>query len=150
MSLKAKLREDLTESIRSKNELRSSTLRMILTAITNEEVSGKEARVLTDAEVITVLTREAKKRREAAEAFEQGGAPERSQREIAEGEVIAEYLPSPLSQDELNSLISEAISATGAEGSSGMGVVMKYLQPKIAGRADGATVSSAVKTALAK
>ena len=95
MSLKAKLREDLTESIRSKNELRSSTLRMILTAITNEEVSGKEARVLTDAEVITVLTREAKKRREAAEAFEQGGAPERSQREIAEGEVIAEYLPCP-------------------------------------------------------
>ncbi len=150
MSLKAKLREDLTESIRSKNELRSSTLRMILTAITNEEVSGKEARVLTDAEVITVLTREAKKRREAAEAFEQGGAPERSQREIAEGEVIAEYLPSPLSQDELNSLISEPISATAAEGPSEMGVVMKYLQPKIAGRADGATVSSAVKTALAK
>ena len=150
MSLKAKLREDLTESIRSKNELRSSTLRMILTAITNEEVSGKEARVLTDAEVITVLTREAKKRKEAAEAFEQGGAPERSQREIAEGEVISEYLPSPLSQDELNSLISEAISVTGAEGPSGMGVVMKYLQPKIAGRADGATVSSAVKTALAK
>jgi len=150
MSLKAKLREDLTESIRSKNEVRSSTLRMILTAITNEEVSGKEARVLTDAEVITVLTREAKKRREAAEAFEQGGAPERSQREIAEGEVIAEYLPTPLSQDELNLLISEAISATGAEGSSGMGVVMKYLQPKIAGRADGAIVSSAVKTALAK
>ena len=150
MSLKAKLREDLTESIRSKNELRSSTLRMILTAITNEEVSGKEARVLTDAEVITVLTREAKKRREAAEAFEQGGAPERSQREIAEGEVVAEYLPSPLSQDELKSLISEAISVTGAEGPSGMGVVMKYLQPKIAGRADGATVSSAVKAALAK
>ena len=150
MSLKAKLREDLTESIRSKNELRSSTLRMILTAITNEEVSGKEARVLTDAEVINVLTREAKKRREAAEAFEQGGAPDRSQREIAEGEVIAEYLPSPLNQDELNSLISEAIAATGAEGPSGMGVVMKYLQPQVAGRADGATVSGAVKTALAK
>ena len=150
MSLKAKLRADLTESIRSKNELRSSTIRMILTAITNEEVSGKEAKVLTDAEVITVLTREAKKRREAAEAFEQGGAPDRSQREIAEGEVIAEYLPSPLSQDELNSLISEAISATGAQGPSGMGVVMKYLQPKVVGRADGVNVSNAVKTALAK
>jgi len=150
MSLKAKLREDLTESIRSKNELRSSTLRMILTAITNEEVSGKEARVLTDAEVITVLTREAKKRREAAEAFEQGGAPDRAQREIAEGVVIAKYLPAPLSQDDLNSLISEAIAATGAQGPSAMGVVMKYLQPKVAGRADGATVSSAVKTALAK
>ena len=150
MSLKAKLREDLTESIRSKNELRSSTLRMILTAITNEEVSGKAARVLTDAEVITVLTREAKRRREAADDFEQGGAPDRAQREIAEGEVIAEYLPIPLSQDELNSLISEAIATTGAQGPSAMGVVMKYLQPKIAGRADGATVSSAVKTALAK
>jgi uncharacterized protein YqeY len=150
MSLKAKLREDLTESIRSRNELRSSTLRMVLTAITNEEVSGKEARVLTDAEVITVLTREAKKRREAAEAFEQGGAVDRSQREKAEGEVIAEYLPSQLSQEELNSLIGEAISTTGAQGPSGMGVVMKYLQPKIAGRADGATVSNAVKAALAK
>jgi len=150
MSLKAKLREDLTESIRSRNELRSSTLRMVLTAITNEEVSGKEARVLTDAEVITVLTREAKKRREAAEAFAQGGAVDRSQREKAEGEVIAEYLPSQLSQEELNSLIGEAISTTGAQGPSGMGSVMKYLQPKIAGRADGATVSNAVKTALAK
>ena len=150
MSLKAKLRADLTESIRSKNELRSSTLRMVLTAITTEEVSGKEAKVLTDAEVITVLTREAKKRREAAEAFEQGGAPDRAQREIAEGVVIAEYLPTPLNQDELNSLISEAIAATGAQGPSAMGVVMKYLQPKVAGRADGATVSSAVKTALAK
>ena len=97
-----------------------------------------------------MLTREAKKRREAAEAFEQGGAPDRARREIAEGEVIAEYLPTPLSQDELNSLISEAIAATGAQGPSAMGVVMKYVQPKVSGRADGATVSSAVKTALAK
>jgi uncharacterized protein YqeY len=150
MSLKAKLREDLTQSIRSKNELQSSTLRMVLTAITNEEVSGKEARVLTDAEVITVLIREAKKRREAAEAFEQGGALDRSQREKAEGEVIAQYLPSQLSEAELNVLISDAISSTGAQGPSGMGVVMKYLQPKVAGRADGAIVSNAVKIALAK
>jgi uncharacterized protein YqeY len=123
---------------------------MVLTAITNEEVSGREAKVLTDAEVITVLTREAKKRREAAEAFDQGGALDRSQREKDEGEVIAEYLPRQLSQEELNSLISEAISATGAQGPSHMGVVMKYLQPRIAGKADGATVSNTVKTALAK
>jgi uncharacterized protein YqeY len=149
MSLKAKLRDDLTSAIRSKDELRSSTLRMVLTAITNEEVAGKEARVLTDAEIVTVLTREGKKRREAAEAFEQGGAQDRAEREKAEGVVIAEYLPAQLTQAELNRLIKEAISATGASGSSGMGVVMKYLQPKIAGRADGATVSSAVKAALA-
>lgn len=149
MSLKAKLREDLTESIRSKNELRSSTIRMILTAITNEEVSGKEARVLTDAEVITVLTREAKKRREAAEAFESGGAHDRAEREKSEGEVIAQYLPTQLTQDELDALIAEAITSTGAQGPQGMGLVMKFLQPKVAGKADGATVSSAVKAALA-
>ena len=149
MSLKAKLRDDLTSAIRSRDELRSSTLRMVLTAITNEEVAGKEARVLTDSEIVTVLTREGKKRREAAEAFEQGGAQDRADREKAEGVVIAEYLPAQLTQEELNRLIKEAISATGASGPSGMGVVMKYLQPKIAGRADGATVSSAVKAALA-
>jgi len=149
MSLKAKLRDDLTSAIRSKDELRSSTLRMVLTAITNEEVAGKEARVLTDAEIVMVLTREGKKRREAAEAFEQGGAQDRADREKAEGVVIAEYLPAQLAQEELNRLIKEAISATGASGPSGMGAVMKYLQPKIAGRADGATVSSAVKAALA-
>jgi uncharacterized protein YqeY len=149
MSLKAKLREDLTESIRSKNELRSSTIRMILTAITNEEVSGKEARVLTDAEVITVLTREAKKRREAAEAFESGGAKDRAEREKSEGEVIAQYLPTQLTPHELEALIAEAITSTGAQGPQGMGLVMKFLQPKVAGKADGATVSSAVKAALA-
>ena len=150
MSLKAKLRDDLTEAIRSKNELRSSTLRMVLTAITNEEVSGKEARVLTEAEVIAVLTREAKKRKEAAEAFDQGGAQDRAERERQEGHVIAEYLPTPLTQEEMVSLIDEAIASTGASGPTGMGLVMKYLQPKIAGRADGATVSNAVKAALNK
>ena len=148
MSLKAKLQSDLTESIRSKDELRSSTIRMVLTAITNEEVAGKEARTLSDAEVITVLTRESKKRREAAEAFTAGGALDRAEREKEEGKVIAEYLPAQLSNEELASLIKEAIDSTGASGPSGMGIVMKHLQPKIAGRADGATVSAAVKTAL--
>jgi uncharacterized protein YqeY len=150
MSLKAKLQSDLTESIRSRNELRSSTIRMVLTAITNEEVAGKEARVLTDDEIIAVLTREAKKRREAAEAFTQGGATDRADREKAEGEVILDYLPAQLTEEELALLIQEAIGATGASGASGMGMVMKYLQPKIAGRADGAIVSTAVKAALAK
>ena len=149
MSLKAKLQGDLTEAIRSKNELRSSTIRMVLTSITNEEVAGKEARVLSDTEVVGVLTREAKKRREAAEAFTQGGATDRANREKAEGEVIAEYLPAQLTEEEVLDLVREAIAATGASGPSGMGLVMKYLQPKIAGRADGSVVSSAVKSALA-
>ena len=148
MSLKDKLKADLTESIRSRDELKSSTIRMILTSITNEEVSGKEARTLTDAEVITVLSREAKKRREAAEAFDQGGAKDRAERERAEGQVIATYLPTQLSDDELASLIKEAISSTGASGPQGMGQVMKFLQPKVAGRVDGAKVSAAVKEAL--
>jgi len=148
MSLKDKLKADLTESIRSRDELKSSTIRMILTSITNEEVSGKEARTLTDAEIITVLSREAKKRREAAEAFDQGGAKDRAERERAEGQVIATYLPTQLSDDELASLIKEAISSTGASGPQGMGQVMKFLQPKVAGRVDGARVSAAVKEAL--
>ena len=148
MSLKDKLKADLTESIRSRDELKSSTIRMILTSITNEEVSGKEARTLTDVEVITVLSREAKKRREAAEAFDQGGAKDRAERERAEGQVIATYLPTQLSDDELASLIEEAIKSTGATGPQGMGQVMKFLQPKVAGRVDGARVSAAVREAL--
>ena len=148
MSLKEKLRADLTEAIRSRDEVKSTTLRMILTSITNEEVSGKEARTLSDAETITVLTREAKKRREAAEAFDHGGAKDRAERERKEGEVIASYLPSQLSEDELALLIKEAIASTGASGPQGMGQVMKFLQPRVAGRADGAKVSSAVKAAL--
>lgn len=150
MSLKDKLKSDLTEAIRTRHEVKSSTIRMILTSITNEEVSGKEARTLTETEIITVLTREAKKRREAAEAFDQGGASERAQREREEGEIIATYLPAQLSDEELDALIAEAISSTGATGPQGMGQVMKFLQPKVAGRSDGAKVSTAVKTALAK
>ena len=150
MSLKDKLKSDLTEAIRNRQEVKSSTIRMILTSITNEEVSGKEARTLTETEIITVLTREAKKRREAAEAFDQGGASERAQREREEGEIIATYLPAQLSDAELDSLIAEAISSTGATGPQGMGQVMKFLQPKVAGRSDGAKVSTAVKTALTK
>ncbi|MFM8694407.1 MAG: GatB/YqeY domain-containing protein, partial [Actinomycetota bacterium] len=93
MALKEKLQSDLTQSMRDRDELRSVTIRMVLTAIKNEEVSGKEARELSDAEVITVLSREAKKRREAAEAYEQAGAKERAATEKAEGEIIATYLP---------------------------------------------------------
>ena len=148
MALKEKLQNDLTEAMRARDEVRSSTIRMVLTAIKNEEVSGKEARDLSDAEVITVLSREAKKRREAAEAFEQAGASDRAANEKAEGVIIAEYLPAQLSESEIKEMISAAITETGATGPQQMGQVMKLIQPKIAGRADGGIVSSLVKAAL--
>ena len=150
MALKEKLQSDLTQSMRDRNELRSGTIRMVLTAIKNEEVSGKEAIELSDAEVITVLSREAKKRREAAEAYEQAGAKDRADIEKAEGEIIATYLPAQLSESEIKDLISAAIAETGASGSQQMGLVMKSIQPKIAGRADGGLVSSLVKAALSE
>lgn len=123
---------------------------MVLSAITNEEVAGKEKKELSDAEVITVLTREAKKRREAAEAFEQGGRADRAAAERAEGEVIAGYLPEQLSEDDLNKLIAETITAVGASGPADMGKVMGALKAKVAGKADGALVSTLVKAALNK
>jgi len=148
MALKEKLQNDLTEAMRARDEVRSATIRMILTAIKNEEVSGKEARDLNDQEVITVLSREAKKRREAAEAFEQAGAADRAANEKAEGVIIAEYLPAQLSESEIKDFIAAAIKETGASGPQQMGLVMKSIQPKIAGRADGGLVSSLVKAAL--
>ncbi len=148
MSLKEKLQNDLTSAMRSRDELRSSTIRMVLTSIKNEEVSGKEARELSDAEIITVLSREAKKRREAAEAYEQAGAADRAAMEKAEGGVIAEYLPKQLSESEIKELITAAIKESGATSPAQMGLVMKALQPKIAGKADGGTVSALVKAAL--
>jgi len=122
---------------------------MVLTSIKNEEVAGKEARELSDAEIITVLSREAKKRREAAEAFEQAGAKDRAATEKAEGGVIAEYLPKQLSESEIKDLIAAAVKESGATSPAHMGLVMKALQPKIAGKADGGTVSALVKAALA-
>ena len=149
MSLKEKLQNDLTDAMRARDEIRSSTIRMILTSIKNEEVAGKEARELNDAEIIIVLSREAKKRREAAEAFDQAGAKDRADQERAEGVVIGEYLPKQLTEDEIKSLIAAAMAETGASTPAQMGLVMKSLQPKIAGKADGGLVSSLVKAALA-
>ncbi len=148
MALKEKLQNDLTAAMRARDEVRSSTIRMVMTAIKNEEVSGKEARELSDQEVITVLSREAKKRREAAEAFEQAGANDRAANEKAEGAIIAEYLPAQLSESEIKDLIAAAIAETGAATPQQMGLVMKVIQPKIAGKADGGVVSALVKAAL--
>jgi hypothetical protein len=150
MGLKEKLQADLTDAIRSRNEVVSGTVRMLLAAITNEEVAGKSAKVLTDAEIITVLSREAKKRREAVEAYTQAKRDDLASKEKAEAAVIANYLPQQLSEDEIKKLIQAAIAETGASGAAGMGLVMKVLQPKIAGKADGGVVSGLVKAALAQ
>jgi uncharacterized protein YqeY len=147
--LKDRLREDLTTAMKARDELRSSTLRMLLTAVRTEEVSGKESRELDEAEVVTVLTREGKKRREAAEAFETGGRPDRAERERAEGDVIAAYLPAQLGDAELRDLVAAAIAETGASGPSAMGSVMKVLTPRTAGRAEGGRVAAEVRRQLA-
>jgi uncharacterized protein len=149
MGLKETLQNDLTEAIRGRNELISGTIRMVLTAITNEEVAGKEARKLSDAEIITVLSREAKKRREASEAFESAGRADKAALEKAEGEVIAKYLPAQLSEDDVKKLIAAAIASTGAAGPADMGKVMGVLKVQVAGKADGGMVSTLVKAALA-
>ncbi|MFI1967233.1 GatB/YqeY domain-containing protein [Streptomyces pathocidini] len=151
-TLKAKLQDDLTAAIRARDELRSSTLRLTLSAITNEEVAGKSARELSDDEVQKVIAREAKKRREAAEAFAQGGRADQAQRERVEGEVLAEYLPKQLSDEELGAIVAEAVkeaAAGGAEGPRAMGAVMKIVNPKVAGRAEGGRVAAEVKRLLA-
>ena len=152
MSLKEQLRADLTAAIKGRDEVVSSTLRMALAAITNEEVAGKVARELSDAEVLGVLTKEAKKRREAATAYDDASRPDLADKERAEGEVLARYLPQPLTDDELAALVDQAIAdaaANGATGPSAMGEVMKAVQPQIAGRADGAAVSAMVRSRLA-
>ena len=149
MGLKETLKSDLTEAIRSSDKVVSGTIRMVLTAITNEEVSGKEARVLTEDEIITVLSREAKKRREAAEEFAKANRPDKSAEEKAEGEVIAKYSPAQLSEEDIKKMIAAAVASTGAAGPGDMGKVMGAIKGQIAGKADGSLVSSLVKAALA-
>jgi uncharacterized protein YqeY len=149
-NLKDRLRADLTAAIKGRDELRSSTLRMVLTAITNAEVAGKEARELTDDDVLGVLTSEGKKRREAAEAFEAAGRTEQAAKERAEFEVLADYLPEQLTADEIAALVAEAVESTGAraEGMRALGKVMGVLQPKVKGRADGGVVAAEVRKQL--
>jgi uncharacterized protein YqeY len=146
--LKDRLRADLTAAMRARDQVRMRTLRMALSSITNEEVAGASARQLSDDEVMKVLTREARKRREAAEAFGAAGRADQAAAERAEGEVLAGYLPAQLSDDELSALVAAAIAETGASGMSGMGQVMKALTPRIAGRADGARVAAEVRRRL--
>jgi uncharacterized protein len=146
--LKERLRADLNAAMRARDQVRMRTLRMALTSITNEEVAGASARDLTDDEVVKVLTREARKRREAAEAFSAAGRDDQAAAERAEGEVLAGYLPAQLSDGELAALVAAAIAETGASGMPGMGQVMKAVTPRVAGRADGARVAAEVRRRL--
>ena len=149
-TLKERLRADLTTAMKARDGVRSSTLRMVLTAITNAEVAGKESRTLSDEEVVGVLSGEAKKRREAATAFDDGGRAESAAKERAEAEVIADYLPEQLTAEEIAGLVTEAIERTGAaaEGMRAMGKVMGALQPQVKGRADGGAVAAEVRRQL--
>jgi len=150
-ALKDQLQADLTTAIKQRDELSAATIRMVLTAITNEEVAGKEARQLSDEDVVTVLGREAKKRRESAEAYDQAQRPELAQRERDELGVITGYLPEQLGEAELEEIVAAAVAqveASGVTGGQAMGAVMKIVQPQIKGKADGGTVSTLVKKSL--
>ena len=146
--LKNRLREDLTTAMKARDELRTATLRMVLAAVSAEEVSGKEARDLSDDEVMAVLRREAKKRREAAEAFAGAGRAEQAEREQAEGDVLAGYLPAQLDDADLAALVADVVTRTGASGMKDMGRVMGAVQGPVAGRADGARVAAEVRRQL--
>lgn len=149
-ALKDRLRADLTTAMKARDEVRSSTLRMVLTAITNAEVAGKQARELSDDDIVGVLSTEAKKRREAATAFSEGGRAEMAAKETAEAAVIADYLPAQLSEQEIADLVTAAIAQVGAagEGMKAMGKVMGVVTPQVKGRADGGAVAAEVRRQL--
>lgn len=146
--LKARLRADLNSAMKARDELTTATLRMTLTAVTTEEVAGKQARELSDDEVLKVIVREAKKRRESAEAFDAAGRDELADRERAEGTILDAYLPAQLDDAELTALVAAAITESGASGMPQMGAVMKLVQPRVAGRADGKRISDEVRRQL--
>ncbi|MEU7893657.1 GatB/YqeY domain-containing protein [Nonomuraea sp. NPDC049152] len=148
-ALKDKLKADLSASLKSRDEVRLRTIRMALAAINVEEVAGKQARELSDDEIIKVLTKEAKKRREAAEAFGNAGREEQAKAELDEQAVLDEYLPAQLSDEELGRIVDEAVAELGVSGPQAMGQVMKVVNPKVAGRAEGGRVAQIVRSRLA-
>ena len=147
-TLKDQLRADLTTAMKARDDTRTRTLRMALTSITTEEVSGSAAHDLTDDEVIKILTREAKRRREAAAAFADAGREDQAAAELAEERVLADYLPAQLDDGELAAIVSAAIDETGASGPGGIGQVMKLVTPRVAGRAEGSRVAAQVRSLL--
>jgi uncharacterized protein len=149
-SLKDRLRSELTASMKARDELRSSTLRMALTAITNAEVAGSQAKVLSDDDVTGVLATESKKRREAATAFQDAGRDELAAKERAEAVILAEFLPEPMTPEQISELVSRTIEelGVGGEGMKAMGRVMGTITPQTKGRADGGAVSAEVRRQL--
>ncbi len=147
-TLKDQLRIDLTAAMKARDETRTRAIRMALTSISNAEVSGAAAHDLTDDELTKILTREAKRRREAAAAFAGAGRDDQAAAELAEEEVLAAYLPAQLTDDELAALVEAAIAETGASGPAGIGQVMKVVTPRVAGRAEGSRVAAMVKSRL--
>ncbi|HEY0617474.1 MAG TPA: GatB/YqeY domain-containing protein [Kribbella sp.] len=149
--MKQRLHDDMTAALKARDEIRKSTLRMALTAVTKAEVAGKEARELSDPEIMEVLTAEAKKRRESVTAYRDAGRDELADKEQAEADILAEYLPEQLTAEEIAALVTDTIEATGAAelGPRGIGKVMGALQPKVKGKADGGAVSAEVKRQLA-
>lgn len=147
-TLKDRLNDDLHAAMKSRDELITSTLRMALTAVRNAETAGDAAKVLSDDEVLAVLTKEAKKRREAATAFAGAGRAEQAAKENAEGEILDRYLPAQLSDEEISGLVAEALRAGGFTGKAQMGPAMKAAQAAVAGRAEGGRVAAAVRQQL--
>ena len=147
-SLKTQVQGDLHDAMRAKEKVRAGTLRMVLTSITNEEVSGNEHRELGDDEVLKVIAKEAKKRKEAATAYRDAGRDELAEREEAELDILETYLPAQLGDDELRAIVADAVAETGATGMQQMGQVMKVAQARVAGRADGGRVAAVVKDSL--
>ncbi|WP_433213731.1 GatB/YqeY domain-containing protein [Dactylosporangium sp. CS-047395] len=146
--LKARLESDLRDAMKARDELVTSTLRMAIAAVRNAEVAGKAARELSDDEVLSVLTKEAKKRREAADAFAGAGREAQAAKERAEEEVIAGYLPKQLSDEDLTGIVRDALAAGGFSGPGSMGPAMKAAQAAVAGRAEGGRVAAIVKAQL--
>jgi uncharacterized protein len=147
-TLKDRLNEDLRTAMKGREELTISTLRLALAAVRNAEVSGTEARELSDDEVLAVLTKEAKKRREAATAFAGAGRADQAEKENAEGAILDRYLPTQLSDAEIAELVAGALAAGGFSGKGQMGPAMKAAQAAVAGRADGGRVAAEVRRQL--
>ena len=148
-TLKARLESDLRDAMKSRDELVTSTLRMAIAAVRTAEVAGKEARELSDDEVLGVLTKEAKKRREASAAYSDAGRAELAAKEEAELAILGAYLPSQLGDDELETIVREAVTASGATGMPQMGLAMKAANTAVAGRAEGGRVAAIVRRVLA-
>ncbi|GAA0811678.1 GatB/YqeY domain-containing protein [Spirilliplanes yamanashiensis] len=145
-ALKDRLNDDLRGAMKGRDELTTSTLRMVLAAVRTAEVAGKQAKELSDDDVLAVLTREAKKRREAATAFADAGRAEQAAKETAEGDIIERYLPAQLGDAELAEIVAGALSAAGT---TAMGPAMKAAQAAVAGRAEGGRVAAEVRRQLA-